>query len=69
MAGLFDRLFIDWWWVGHTKAWIIPGTEEFMSYIYDKTLVGKWVGTLIGFPILAAIISGVITLINCIAVL
>ncbi|MBR4341920.1 MAG: hypothetical protein IKP88_04270 [Lachnospiraceae bacterium] len=64
IAGLFDRLFIDWWWVGHTKAWIIPGTEEFMPYIYGKTLVGKWVGTLIGFPILAAIISGVITLLT-----
>ena len=33
IAGLFDRIFIDWWWVGHTKAWIIPGTEEFMPYI------------------------------------
>ena len=64
IAGLFDRLFIDWWWVGHTKAWIIPGTEEFMPYIYGKTLVGKWVGTLIGFPILAAMISGVITLLT-----
>ena len=64
IAGLFDRLFIDWWWVGHTKAWIIPGTEEFMPYIYGKTLVGKWVGTLIGFPILSAIISGVITLLT-----
>ena len=64
IAGLFDRLFIDWWWVGHTKAWIIPGTEEFMPYIYGKTLVGKWVGTFIGFPILAAIISGVITLLT-----
>ena len=26
--GLFDRIFIDWYWVGKTKAWIIPGTEE-----------------------------------------
>ncbi len=62
IAGLFDRMFIDWWWVGHTKAWIIPGTEEFMPYIYGKTLAVKWLGTLVGFPILAAIISAVITL-------
>ena len=27
ISGLFDRLFIDWYWVGKTKAWIIPGTE------------------------------------------
>ena len=20
ISGLFDRIFIDWWWVGHTKA-------------------------------------------------
>lgn len=62
IAGLFDRLFIDWWWVGRTKAWIIPGTEEFMPYIYGKMLMTKWVGTLIGFPVLAAIISAIINL-------
>jgi hypothetical protein len=64
IEGLFDRLFIDWWWVGQTKAWIIPGTEEFIPYIYGKTLVTKWVGTLVGFPVLAAIVSGVITLLT-----
>ncbi len=63
MAGLFDRLFIDWWWVGHTKAWVIPGTEDLMPYIHGKTLVKKWLGTIIGFPILAAILAGVIQLI------
>ena len=64
VCGLFDRLFIDWYWVGQTKAWIIPGTEEFIPYIYGKTLVTKWVGTLVGFPVLAAIVSGVITLLT-----
>ena len=58
IAGLFDRIFIDWWWVGHTKAWIIPGTEDLVPYIYGKTLVKKWVGTLVGFPILAAVLAG-----------
>ena len=57
ISGLFDRLFIDWYWVGKTKAWIIPGTEDMMPYIYGKTLVGKWVSTLIGFPILAVLIA------------
>lgn len=61
--GLFDRVFIDWYWVGKTKAWIIPGTEELMPYIPPKTLIKKWVGTIIGYPILAAILSGVISLI------
>lgn len=61
--GLFDRIFIDWYWVGKTKAWIIPGTEELMPYIPPKTLIKKWVGTIIGYPILAVILSGVISLI------
>ena len=47
IEGLFDRLFIDFYWVGKTKAWLIPKTEEFMPYIYGKTLVFKWLGTLI----------------------
>ena len=61
ISGLFDRLFIDWYWVGKTKAWIIPGTEDMMPYIYGKTLVGKWVSTLIGFPILAVLIAWVVS--------
>ena len=64
ISGLLDRIFIDWWWVGHTKAWIIPGTEDLMPYIYGKTLVRKWLGTVVGFPILAAILAGVMQLIQ-----
>jgi hypothetical protein len=64
ISGLFDRIFIAWWWVGHTKAWIIPGTEDLMPYIYGKTLVRKWLGTVVGFPILAAILAGVMQLIQ-----
>ena len=64
ISGLFDRIFIDWWWVGHTKAWIIPGTEDLMPYIYGKTLIKKWLGTVVGFPILAAILAGVMQLIQ-----
>lgn len=64
ISGLFDRIFIDWWWVGHTKAWIIPGTEDLMPYIYGKTLVKKWLGTVVGFPILAAILAGVMQFIR-----
>ena len=62
IVGLFDRIFIDWYWVGHTKAWIIPGTEDLQPYIPKKTLIGKWLGTLIGFPLIAAIIAGTVAL-------
>ena len=43
--------------------WIIPGTEDLIPYIYGKTLVVKWLGTLVGFPILAAILAGIMTII------
>ena len=61
ISGLFDRLFIDWYWVGKTKAWIIPGTENMRPYIYGKTLIRNWVSTLIDFPILAVIIACVVS--------
>ncbi len=60
MEGLFDRLFIDWYWVGKTKAWVIAGTEELMPYIYGKTLAVKWIGTIVGSPVIAAALSGII---------
>ena len=58
-SGLFDRLFIDEYWVGHTKAWIIPGTEDLMPYINNKNRLLKWLGTVVGFPIFALIAAAV----------
>ena len=63
IMGLFDRVFIDWYWVGHTKAWLIPGTEDLQPYIPTKVLVKKWVGTIISYPVFAAIIAGIMTLV------
>lgn len=63
IMGLFDRLFIDWYWVGHTKAWLIPKTEDLQPYIPMKTVIKKWVGTIIGYPIMAAIIAAVMAVI------
>lgn len=60
-SGLFDRLFIDWYWVGHTKAWQIPGTEDLMPYIPKKTLITKWFGTLVGMPLIAAVTAAVMS--------
>ena len=61
--GLFDRLFIDYRWVGKSKAWVIKGTEDLQPYIYGKTLIGKWLMTLVGYPIIAAILAGIMALI------
>ena len=57
--GLFDRFFIDWYWVGHTRAWTLPGTEDLKPYIPRKTLIVKWVITIIGNPLIAAALAGI----------
>ena len=62
MEGLFDRIFIDWYWVGKTKAWDIPGTEDLKPYISGKPVVVKWLFTLVGYPLMAAIISAIMML-------
>ncbi|MBQ9301991.1 hypothetical protein [Butyrivibrio sp.] len=62
MEGIFDRLFIDWYWVGKTKAWDIPGTEDLKPYIHGKSLVLKWIVTLVGYPLIAAMLSGIMLL-------
>ena len=64
IMNLFDRFFIDEWWVGCTKTWIIPGTEDLMPYITVKARIRKWVGTCIGFPLLAAIIFGIMQMVR-----
>ena len=33
IMGLFDRFFIGWYWIVHTKAWFIPETEDLKRYI------------------------------------
>jgi len=62
IAGLFDRLFIDWYWVGHTKAWIIPKTEDLQPYIPPKVCIMKWLGTIFVYPAFSLIIAWIMTL-------
>lgn len=59
IQGLFDRIFIDWYWVGHTSAWNIPGTEDLKPYIPKNVLIRKWLGTIFIYPIISAIIAGI----------
>ena len=61
---LFDRLFIDWYWVGKTKAWDIPGTEDLKPYIPIKVVIGKWISTIVLYPIIALIAAGIMQLFN-----
>ena len=62
IQGLFDRFFIDWYWVGHTKAWVIPGTEDLKPYIPKKVMMRKWIGTILLNPVIAAIVAGIVHL-------
>ena len=63
IVNLIDRLFIDEYWVGHTKAWEIPGTEDLKPYIDTKDKISKWLMGTVGFAVLSAILSGIMTLI------
>ena len=57
IMGLFDRFFVDGYWVEHTKAWDIPNTEDLKPYIPIKMKIFKWIGTIVGFAIFALIIA------------
>lgn len=59
IAGLFDRLFIDWYWVDRTRAWIIPNTEDLQPYIPGKVRLRKWLGTILAYPAFAAFIASI----------
>ena len=60
IANIFDRLFIDYYWVGKTNAWNIPGTEDLKPYIPTSTLIKKWIGTLIVHPLIFLLIAWII---------
>ena len=62
IMNLIDRFLIDDYWVGHTKAWIIPGTEDLRPYITAKDKKKKWIMGTVGMALLAAILSGVMAL-------
>ncbi len=63
VMNLIDRFLIDEYWVGHTKAWIIPGTEDLRPYITAKDKKKKWIMGTVGMAILAAVLSGIMALI------
>ena len=62
VLNLADRLFIDGWWVGHTKAWTIPGTEDLKPYINAQDKKRKWLFGTVGMAVIAAALAGSMTL-------
>ena len=60
---LIDRLLIDDYWVVHTGAWIIPGTEDMTAAYHDYWfhIKGALIGMLLGIPA-ALVAGGIVTL-------
>lgn len=63
IMNLIDRLLIDGYWVGHTDAWNIPGTEDLKPYISKADKMRKWIMGTAGMAVISAALSGVICLI------
>lgn len=62
VMNLIDRFLVDGFWVGHTKAWIIPGTEDLMPYITAKDKCKKWLFGMVGMVCIAAVQAAVMLL-------
>lgn len=56
---LIDRFIIDELWVGHTKAWIIHGTEDLMPYIAKTDKCKKWIASIVSSIVISAVIGGI----------
>ena len=63
IMNLIDRFLIDDYWVGHTKAWITPGTEGLRPYITVKDKKQKWIMGTVGMAFIATILSAIMALI------
>ena len=63
IMNLIDRFLIDDYWVGRTGAWIIPGTEDLRPYLTAKDKERKWIMGTVGMAFIAAVLSGIMTLI------
>ena len=59
VMNLIDRFGIDGYWVGHTNAWTIPGTENLKPYITAKDKQKKWLFGTAGMAVIAAVLAGI----------
>ena len=61
IMNLIDRFLIDGYWVGHTNAWTIPGTEDLKPYITAKDKQKKWLFGTVGMAVIAAVLAAMMT--------
>ena len=62
VMNLIDRFLVDDFWVGHTKAWTIPGTEDLKPYITAKDKQKKWLFGTVGMALIAAVLAAMMAL-------
>lgn len=63
IMNLIDRFLIDDFWVGHTNAWIILGTEDLRPYITTRDKQKKWLFGTVGMLVISAVLAGISALI------
>ncbi len=63
VMNVMDRFLVDGWWVGHTKAWTIPGTEDLKPYITRQDKIKKWIMGTVGMAVVSAVLAGIAALI------
>ena len=63
VMNLMDRFLVDDYWVGHTKAWTIPGTEDLRPYISTEDTRRKWIGGTVGMAVISAVLAGIAALV------
>lgn len=62
VMNLVDRFAVDEWWVGHTRAWTIHGTEDLKPYITARDRCVKWIFGTLGMAVISAALAGIMTL-------
>ena len=62
VMNLIDRFLVDGYWVGHTNAWEIPGTEDLKPYITAKDKGKKWLFGTVGMAVISAALAAIMML-------
>ena len=62
VMNLMDRFLVDGYWVGHTNAWTIPGTEDLKPYITAKDKQKKWLFGTVGMAVISVVLAAIVTI-------
>ena len=57
IMNLIDRFLNAGYWVGHTSAWEIPGTEDLKPYITVADKKRKWIMGTAGMAVISAVLA------------